>query len=70
MKIAIVDGRKVWVNDDYVAPKPEKTAETVEPVKAEEPKKVEKPEAKAKSKPSNKGKTATANKSRRAGSTK
>ena len=36
MKIAIVGGRKVWVNDDYVAPEPEKTAETVEPVKAEE----------------------------------
>lgn len=66
MKIAIVGGRKVWVNDDFESsePKPVKAVETVEPVKAEEP------ETKAKPKPANKAKTAPANKSRKAGSTK
>jgi hypothetical protein len=70
MKIATIDGRKVWVNDDYVAPKTEQVVEKVEPVKAEEPEKVEEPETKAKPKPANKAKKAPANKSRKAGSTK
>lgn len=65
MKIATVNGRKIWVNDDYVSPEPEKTVEKVEePVKAEEP------ETKAKPAPANKAKKATANKSRKAGSNK
>lgn len=67
MKIAIVDGRKVWVNDDYVSsePKPVKAVEKVEePVKAKEP------ETKAQPKPANKAKKAPANKSRKAGSNK
>lgn len=67
MKIAIVDGRKVWMPDDYVSsePKPVKAVEKVEePVKAEEP------ETKAKPKPANKAKTSSTNKSRKAGSTK
>lgn len=70
MKIAIVGGRKVWVNDDYVSSEPEKAAEKVEPVKVPEPEKVEEPETKAKPKPANKAKKAPANKSRKAGSTK
>lgn len=67
MKIATVNGRKVWVNDDYVSdePKPEKTVEKVEePVKAKEP------ETKAQPKPVDKAKKAPANKSRKAGSNK
>lgn len=65
MKIATVNGRKIWVNDDYVSSEPEKTVEKVEePVKAEEP------ETKAEPKPANKAKKATANKSRKAGSNK
>ena len=67
MKIATVNGRKVWVNDDYVSdePKPEKAVEKVEePVKAKEP------ETKAQPKPANKAKKAPANKSRKAGSDK
>ena len=67
MKIAIVGGRKCWVNDDYVSdePKPEKKAvKEIEPVKAAEP------ETKAKPAPANKAKKAPANKSRKAGSNK
>ena len=67
MKIAIVDGRKVWMPDDYVSsePKPVKAVEKVEePVKAKEP------ETKAQPKPANKAKKALANKSRKAGSNK
>ena len=72
MKTAIVGGRKCWVNDDYESsePKPEKTVEEIEPVKAAEPVKDEEPETKAKPKPANKAKKAPANKSRKAGSTK
>ncbi|MBQ1297264.1 MAG: hypothetical protein IIY21_24680 [Clostridiales bacterium] len=65
MKIATVNGRKIWVNDDYVSSEPEKAVEKVEePVKAEEP------ETKAKPAPANKAKKAPANKSRKAGSNK
>lgn len=65
MKIATVNGRKIWVEDDYKSPEPEKAVEKVEePVKAEEP------ETKAKPAPANKAKKATANKSRKAGSNK
>ena len=56
MKIATVNGRKVWVPDDYAEPKPEKTVEKVEPVKAEEP------EKKAKKTPANKARKAGSNK--------
>lgn len=55
MKIAIVNGRKVWVDDKTVVEKPAK----VETVKAEKPEKVE-----------TKAKKAPANKSRKAGSNK
>ena len=55
MKIAIVNGRKVWVNDDEVVEKPAK----VETVKAEKPEKVE---AKAKKAPANKSRKAGSNK--------
>jgi hypothetical protein len=66
MKIAIVGGRKCWVNDDYVSdePKPEEKTVEIEPVKAAEP------ETKAKPAPANKAKKAPANKSRKAGSDK
>jgi hypothetical protein len=66
MKIAIVGGRKCWVNDDYVSdePKPEKKAVEIESVKAAEP------ETKAKPAPANKAKKTPANKSRKAGSDK
>ena len=65
MKIATVNGRKIWVNDDYVSSEPKKAVEKVEePVKAKEP------ETKAQPKPANKAKKATANKSRKAGSNK
>lgn len=64
MKIATVNGRKIWVEDDYKSPEPEKTVEKVEPVKAEES------ETKAEPKPANKAKKAPANKSRKAGSNK
>ena len=65
MKIATVNGRKIWVNDDYVSSEPEKAVEKVEePVKAKEP------EIKAQPKPANKAKKAPANKSRKAGSDK
>lgn len=65
MKIATVNGRKIWVGDDYKSPEPEKAVEKVEePVKAEEP------ETKAKPASANKAKKATANKSRKAGSNK
>lgn len=70
MKIATVNGRKIWVEDDYKSPEPEKTEEKVEPVKVPEPKKVEEPETKAKPAPANKAKKAPANKSRKAGSNK
>lgn len=55
MKIAIVSGRKVWVSDDYVEPKPEKIVEKVEPVKEET-------ETKAKKAPANKSRKAGSNK--------
>ena len=65
MKIATVNGRKIWVNDDYVSSEPEKTVE-----KIEEPAKANEPEKKAQPKPANKAKKAPANKSRKAGSDK
>lgn len=55
MKIAVINGRQVWVEDDYASEEPAK----VEPVKAEEPAKVE-----------TKAKKAPANKARKAGSNK
>ena len=65
MKIATVNGRKIWVNDDYVSSEPKKAVEKVEePVKAKEP------ETKAMPKPVDKAKKAPANKSRKAGSNK
>ena len=61
MKIAIVGGRKCWVNDDYVSdePKPEKKAvKEIEPVKAAEPETKDEPEVKPK--PETKAKPAPA----------
>ena len=55
VKIAVINGRQVWVEDDYASEEPAK----VEPVKAEEPAKVE-----------TKAKKAPANKARKAGSNK
>ena len=65
MKIATVNGRKIWVNDDYVSSEPKKAVE-----KVEEPVKAKVPETKAQPKPANKAKKAPANKSRKAGSDK
>lgn len=56
MKIATVNGRQVWVADDYID-------ETVKPEKTET-------EVKAKPAPANKAKKAPANKARKAGSDK
>lgn len=55
MKIATVNGRTVWVSDDYETSKPEKPVEKVEPVK-------EKTETKAKKAPANKSRKAGNNK--------
>ena len=52
MKIAIVNGRKVWVNDDGIV-------ET--PVQVEEPK-AEEPKTKAKKAPANKARKGVENK--------
>ena len=56
MKIATVNGRKIWVSDDYVDPNAAKPVEKVEPVKTE------KGETKAKKAPANKSRKAGSNK--------